>query len=89
MAVAAGTRTGAHLGRVTIYTGESIRRVGMPIGGPGTGQVSVAGDGSLRQWQISHEVNLTGFVPQTFLAIWVGAAKKEAAGLESWRQCCE
>ncbi len=35
MAVAAGTRTGAHLGRVTIYTGESIRRVGMPIGGPG------------------------------------------------------
>ena len=70
MAVVTGVRTGVDLGRVTTYTGESLRCVAMPMGGLGAGQVALAGDGSLRQWQISHEVNHTGFVPHTFFAVW-------------------
>ncbi len=70
MAVATGVRTGVDLGRVTTYTGESLRCVAMPMGGLGAGQVALAGDGSLRQWQISHEVNHTGYVPHTFFAVW-------------------
>ena len=70
MAVATGVRTGVDLGLVTTYTGESLRCVAMPMGGLGAGQVALAGDGSLRQWQISHEVNHTGYVPHTFFAVW-------------------
>ena len=70
MAVASGTRTSPHLGRVTTYTGDSLRCVAMPMGGLGAGQVALAGDGSLRQWQISHEINHTGFVPHSFFAVW-------------------
>ena len=70
MAIATGVRTGVDLGRVTTYTGESLRCLAMPMGGLGAGQVSLAGDGSLRQWQISHEINHSGFVPHTFFAVW-------------------
>jgi non-lysosomal glucosylceramidase len=41
----------------------------MPLGGIGTGQVSICGDGGLRQWQIFNQVNHLGFVPDTFFAL--------------------
>lgn len=51
------------------YSGEAIRHVAMPQGGIGAGQIALAGDGSLRQWQITNQVNHLGFVPDSFFAL--------------------
>ncbi|WP_020667219.1 GH116 family glycosyl hydrolase [Amycolatopsis nigrescens] len=39
-------------GTPTEYTGEALRRIGMPVGGGCTGQVYLAGDGRLWAWDI-------------------------------------
>ena len=54
----------------TVYMGESLRCVAMPMGGIGAGNFALAGDGTLRQWQIFNQVNHTAFLPDTFFAIW-------------------
>jgi len=54
----------------TVYTGESLRCVAMPMGGIGAGNFALAGDGTLRQWQIFNQVNHTAFLPDTFFAVW-------------------
>lgn len=41
----------------------------MPLGGIGTGTIALAGDGSLRQWQLHNVGNHRAFVPDTFFAI--------------------
>jgi len=48
----------------------------MPMGGVGAGQISLAGDGSLRQWQIFNQVNHLAFVPNSFFAIWAAAGNE-------------
>ena len=53
------------------YSGESLRAVAMPLGGLGTGTIAVAGDGSLRQWQIHNQINHQANVPHSFFAISV------------------
>lgn len=37
------------------YTGENLRRIAMPIGGIGTGNIALGGRGDLRQWEIMNE----------------------------------
>lgn len=44
------------------YRGECLRRVKMPIGGIGTGTISLSGRGSLVDWEIDNRPN-KGFVP--------------------------
>ena len=62
--------TGAFdLSLVPWHEGESKAAVAMPLGGIGTGTVAIAGDGSLRQWQITGPGNHSGFVPDSFFAI--------------------
>lgn len=51
------------------YVGEARRAVAMPLGGLGAGHVAIAGDGSLRQWQLANTVNHGGFVPDSFFAL--------------------
>jgi uncharacterized protein (DUF608 family) len=53
-----------------IYRGEALRAVAMPLGGLGTGTIALAGDGSLRQWQIHNQVNHLACVPHSFFAVW-------------------
>ena len=52
-----------------IYQGEALRHVAMPLGGLGTGQIALGGDGGLRQWQMVNQVNHLGFVPDSFFAV--------------------
>ncbi len=53
-----------------VYQGEATRAVAMPLGGIGTGNIALAGDGSLRQWQIHNQVNHLACVPHSFFAVW-------------------
>ncbi len=63
----------------TVYTGESLRSVAMPMGGIGAGNFALAGDGTLRQWQIFNQVNHTAFLPDTFFAVWARSGHPGAA----------
>lgn len=51
------------------YREEALRHVAMPLGGLGTGQIALGGDGGLRQWQMVNQVNHRGFVPDSFFAL--------------------
>jgi len=45
----------------------------MPLGGLGTGNLAICGDGSLRQWQLWNLSNHVGYVPYGFFAArWQG-----------------
>lgn len=68
----------------TVYKGEALRAVAMPIGGIGTGTIAVAGDGSLRQWQIHNQINHLATVPHSFFALSVsGNAGRTTRVLQS------
>ncbi|XP_032237867.2 uncharacterized protein LOC5512611 [Nematostella vectensis] len=54
-----------------MYSNEALRAVALPLGALGGGSVALAGDGGLRQWQISGAVNHTAHVPNSFFAIRV------------------
>ena len=53
------------------YIGARQRHLAVPLGGIGTGQIALGGDGGLRQWQIHNQINHEGFVPDSFFAIRV------------------
>ena len=53
------------------YDGSATRNLAMPLGGIGTGQISLCGDGSLRQWQIFNQINHLASPPNNFFAIRV------------------
>ena len=53
------------------YSGNRLRHLAVPMGGIGTGQVALGGDGGLRQWQLHNAINHQGFVPDSFFALRV------------------
>ena len=55
------------------YPGERRRHVAMPLGGIGTGNVSLSGTGALTQWEIGNQGNHLGVLPQSFFALRVSA----------------
>jgi non-lysosomal glucosylceramidase len=56
---------------MTRYTGENLRHFALPLGGIGTGNLALAGNGALRQWQLHNLGNHEGHVPDSFFAIRV------------------
>ena len=46
------------------YTGRHLRRIALPLGGIGTGTVSLGGRGNLRDWEIVNRP-AKGFHPGT------------------------
>jgi hypothetical protein len=61
------TPTPAPIGRR--FTGEALREIAFPLGGIGTGTVSLTGFGALRDWEIFNRPNKGSFLPFTFAAL--------------------
>ena len=62
--------------RGRIFQGEALREIAFPLGGLGTGTVSLGGYGNLRDWEIFGRPNKGGILPFTF-----GAMRLAGGGL--------
>lgn len=60
-----------------IFQGEALREIAFPLGGLGTGTVSLGGYGNLRDWEIFNRPNKGGVLPFTF-----GALRLAGGGLK-------
>jgi len=58
------------LGRIRSFHGRKGAQVAFPIGGIGTGTVSIGGRGDLRDWEIFNHPGKGKLLPMTFFAIW-------------------
>ncbi len=56
--------------RPHIYTGEHLRAVAFPLGGIGTGTVSLGGRGQLQDWEVFNRPAKGCDLPYSFFAIW-------------------
>src|SRR5512143_3303690 len=61
-----------------VYEGESLGEVAFPLGGIGTGTVSLGGRGNLRDWEIFNRPGKGVHLPFTFFALYFeqGGVKK-------------
>jgi uncharacterized protein (DUF608 family) len=57
-------------GRVRSFTAEQLGEIAFPLGGIGTGTVSLGGRGELRDWEIFNRPNKGKNLPFTFVALW-------------------
>ncbi len=60
------------------FQGEALREIAFPLGGIGTGTVSLGGYANLRDWEIFNRPNKGGVLPMTFAALRLegGALKR-------------
>lgn len=59
------------------FAGAALREVAFPLGGIGTGTVSLGGRGQLRDWEIFNRPGKGRDLPYTFFAIWAQAGGVE------------
>ncbi len=59
---------------VRSFAGDSLREVAFPLGGIGTGTVSLGGRGNLRDWEIFNRPAKGKNLPYTFFSIWAKPA---------------
>ncbi len=64
-------------GRPGIYRGEQLKEIAFPLGGIGTGTVSLGGRGNLRDWEIFNRPGKSINFPFTFFAIFVESEGKK------------
>jgi non-lysosomal glucosylceramidase len=57
-------------GPLRSYTGAAAREVAFPLGGIGTGTVSLGGRGELRDWEIFNRPAKGRSLPYTFVTLW-------------------
>jgi uncharacterized protein (DUF608 family) len=57
-------------GTVRSFTGAQLGEIAFPLGGIGTGTVSLGGRGEFRDWEIFNRPNKNKSLPFTFVAIW-------------------
>ena len=56
--------------RTRTYTGLALNEIAFPLGGIGTGTVSLGGRGELRDWEIFNRPAKGRSLPFTFFALW-------------------
>jgi non-lysosomal glucosylceramidase len=56
--------------RTRAFTGRHLTEIAFPLGGLGTGTVSLGGRGDLRDWEIFNRPNKGKALPFTFVALW-------------------
>ena len=61
-------------GPIRNFTGQQLSEIAFPLGGIGTGTVSLGGRGDLRDWEIFNRPNKGKSLPFTFAAFWARAA---------------
>lgn len=60
-------------GNIRSFSGRSLQEIAFPLGGIGTGTVSLGGRGNLRDWEIFNRPAKGKGLPYTFFALWVQA----------------
>ena len=65
------------VGRPPTYTGAQLREIAFPLGGIGTGCVSLSGRGALVDWEIFNRPNKRSVMPYTLVALWGRAGSRE------------
>jgi len=58
------------VGKMRSFTGAQLDQIAFPLGGIGTGTVSLGGRGNLRDWEIHNRPGKNKFLPITFFAGW-------------------
>ena len=61
-------------GGVRTFTGPQLGEIAFPLGGIGTGTISLGGRGDFRDWEIFNRPNKGKALPFTFAALWVKRA---------------
>ena len=56
--------------RAPVYSGESLNEIAFPLGGIGTGTVSLCGNGSLAEWQIQNQPDQDSMNPHSCFMLW-------------------
>ncbi|NWG12601.1 MAG: hypothetical protein HXY20_03605, partial [Acidobacteria bacterium] len=54
-----------------VFQGGHLNEIAFPLGGIGTGTVSLGGRGNLRDWEIFNRPNKGGTLPFSFVALWL------------------
>ena len=60
------------------YTGSALQEISFPIGGIGTGSVSLGGRGQLREWETFNKPDKGSSLEFTFFAIWAKTGNNPA-----------
>ena len=66
------------IGPPRTFRGRELDQIAFPLGGIGTGSVSLAGNGSLRDWEILNRPSKGRQLPGTFFAVWAKPAGSPA-----------
>jgi len=61
------------VGKPPLYEGERLREIAFPLGGLGTGCVSLSGRGELVDWEIFNRPNKGFTLPYSFFILWAKA----------------
>ena len=61
------------LGPQRTLSGRALAEVAFPLGGIGTGSVSLAGSGALVDWEIFNRPNIGSLMPYSFFTLWAQA----------------
>src|ERR1700716_664492 len=56
--------------RGRLFTGAVLSEIAFPLGGIGTGTVSLGGRGELRDWEIFNRPAKRRILPFSFVALW-------------------
>ncbi|MBN1936796.1 MAG: hypothetical protein JW934_19200 [Anaerolineae bacterium] len=61
------------LGTLPPYNGRKLSQIAFPLGGIGTGSVSLSGTGALIDWEIFNRPNIGSAMPYSFFTLWAQA----------------